>query len=196
MFKLDTILTLAKSMTTKAVKAEGGAEITTCEVKFSGMPIQREHVDPILGMPFGWAELALFDEQGAPLAHLSITSHRTQLRVTGTVSGPKGDPTLKFMQASLSDQEVGLCNVGGIVAGKLTWNARGDEIEDIAELLGKLCRAELTVSDGEQDDLFAKQRKMTEASTSHVLAMLEKMRHTPRAPQEDPPQPAQGGEAA
>lgn len=184
-FKLDTILTLAKGFNTKVVKGEGGREVTTCEVKFAGMPVNREHIDPLLGMPFGWAAIALFDELGAPLAHLSIGSFRRPLRFTGRIMGPRGEPVLSLLQAELSDIEVGLTNVGGILDGKLTWLARGDEVEDSDGLLGKLCRAEFEVSDGDQEDLFERDKKLMEQSGAIASNMLDQMSEMRRPKPQD-----------
>jgi hypothetical protein len=173
-FKLDTVLTLAKSFTTKITK-EGGQEITVCEIKFSGMPIQRDVVDPMLGMPFGWAALALYDEQGAPLNRLTISSYRSALRVTGRIVGPRNEPVLALIQAALSDIEVGLMDKGGIVAGKLSWKARGDEVEDADQLLGKVCLAEFEITDGDQADMFERNKRLMETSGAIASSMLDRM---------------------
>jgi hypothetical protein len=174
-FKLDTVCTLAKAFTTKLVKGEGGQDVTTCEMKFAGMPVNRDHMDPLLGMPFGWSALALFDEQGAPLARLSIGTFRRPMRMTGVLEGPRGEPRLAILQAELSDIEIGLSNIGGILDGKLTWKARGDEVEDASELLGKLCRAEFEVTDGDQADMFERNRKLMETSGAIAISMIDRM---------------------
>jgi hypothetical protein len=54
----------------------------------------------------------------------------------------------------LSEISAGLVTLGGAIEGKLVWATRGDEGEDVAEMLGKTCRIEWHVVDGEQADLF------------------------------------------
>jgi hypothetical protein len=151
-------------------------------MKYTAMPVQREHMDELLGMPFGWASLALFDDQGAPYRGLNISTTRDTLRVTGKISGPKGEPRLVLTGASLSDVESSLISLGAVTGGTLTWVARGDEVEDVCQLLGKTCRAEFQITDGDQDDLFQDRKRMMEVAGQGAIAILDQMRRTPRKP--------------
>lgn len=182
-------------MTTKTTKGDGGEDLILCSLKYTGMPVQREHLDELLGMPFGWASLALYDDQGAPYRGLAISATRESLRVTGTISGPRGEPRLALVSATLSDVESALISLGAVTGGTLIWAARGDEVEDVAQLLGKICRAEFQVTDGEQDDLFQQRKRMMEVAGQGAIAILDQMRRTPKSPP-DADTGADGQEAA
>lgn len=176
MLKIDSILELGKSITAKAQKGEGGVEVVNASLKFSGVPIDRDSIDEVLGLPVGMSQM-LYDEQGAPLRQLWIGVAGRELRVTGAIKGPKGNPTLALLQADLTDVEVALTTLGAIMAGTLTWGARGDEIDDCSELLGKTCCAVWEITDGRQEDMF----RSTGASSRETLDILGKLGKEPRA---------------
>lgn len=169
MQKLDTICQLAKSLKTAVAKGDSGAEVVTCEIKFSALPIPREMMDELLGLPVGWSQKCVFDDQGAPLRLLSISSAGRALRVTGKIAGPKGHPALVLLQAELTDVALSLVTLGAVCEGKLTWTARGDEVEDVAELLGKTCTAVWQITDGEQDDLFDAHRGASRETVNTII---------------------------
>lgn len=170
MIKLDTILELGKSLTAKSQKGEGGVEVVNAIVKFSALPIDRESIDEVLGMPIGWSQI-LYDEQGAPLRQFYIGVAGRELRVSGAIKGPKGEPTLALLQAELTDVELTLTNLGALLDGTLTWAARGDEVEDVSELLGKTCTAKWEITDGSQVDMF----RPSAASQRATMDILDRM---------------------
>lgn len=169
MIRLDTICQLAKSLKTAVVK-ENSIQIVECELKFSDLPIQRDVMDELIGFPVGWSAAALYDEQGAPFRVVSIEVQTRPLRVTGRLCGPDGKPTLPLLQADLSELSFGLVNLGAVVEGKLTWPAKGDEVEDVMELLGKTCKVEWEISDGsETREMFPAQPSVARETMRKIL---------------------------
>jgi hypothetical protein len=166
--RLETICQVAKSLKTGVAK-DGAVETVECELKFASLPVPRDVMDELLGLPIGWSAAALFDDQGAPLRLMSISVEGRALRVTGKISGPGGDPSLVLLQAELTEIACGLCNLGGVVEGKLTWPAKGDEVEDVMELLGKTCRVEWQVSDGKADDMFPASPSVTREAIRKII---------------------------
>jgi hypothetical protein len=172
MIKLDTILKLGKSMTTKATKDEAGVPTTVCVTKFAELQVDRDSIDELIGMPVGWCSLHLYDEQGAPVRRFGVSVFGRTLRVSGAISGPKGDPTLPLLQAELTDAHLTLMPLGAIVEGTLTWGARGDEIEDITGLQGALCRAKWEITDGDQADMFSPTSQGAAQATNTTASIL------------------------
>ena len=154
MIKLDTICELSKTFSAKATTDESDAPTTVAQVKFSDLKIDIETVDALLGEEIGWARRTLFDDQGAPRKRYGITVYGRLLRVSGGICGPKGDPTLVLLQAELTKAYLTLIPLGALLDGNLTWSARGDEVEDVADLLGKTCSAKWEITDGDQADMF------------------------------------------
>ena len=183
MIKIDTICNVAKTFTAKADTDESGAPTTTAKVKFSDLQVSIETVDELLGEAIGWGRGTLYDSQGAPRKRYGITVYGRSLRVSGGISGPKGKPTLTLLQAELSDVYLTLIPLGAMVEGTLTWGARGDEVEDVAELLGRTCSAIWEVTDGEQADLFAPTSRAAAASTEVTRQILDSMRKPPSSQQ-------------
>jgi hypothetical protein len=60
-----------------------------------------------------------------------------------------------------------------MVEGTLTWSARGDEVEDVSDLLGKTCSASLEVTDGEQPDMFSPTSKGAAAATTETQRIID-----------------------
>lgn len=155
MLKLDTILDLGRSMSVKREKDDDDSEIVSATLKFTGLAVNRDSIDELMGsVDIGWSSHSLFDEQGAPIRMLTLSLDGTQLSVTGTISGANGQPRLPLMQAQLTAINVTLGNLGGTVSGTLSWKAKGDEVEDVSDLLGKTCKAVFDIRDGQQADML------------------------------------------
>lgn len=173
MIKLDTVLNVAKTLTTKATKDESGAPTTVCSVKFADLQVDRDTVDELLGESVGWCRTALYDEQGAPRKRYGITVYGRTLRVSGAISGPKAQPTLSLLQAELTEAHLTLIPLGAMLEGKLSWTARGDEVEDAADLLGKICTAKWEITDGDQADMFQPTSKAAAAATTTTQRIID-----------------------
>lgn len=172
MIKLDTICDLAKTLTTKATKDESGTPTTVCQVKFSDLKVDIDTVDELLGEAVGWSRAALYDQQGAPRKRYGLTVYGRNLRVSGGISGPKNQ-TLALLQAELSDTHLTLIPLGAMVEGKLTWSARGDEVEDVDPLLGKTCGAKWEITDGDQADMFSPTSSAAARATSDTQRIID-----------------------
>lgn len=181
MISLHTVCKVAATFTAKAEKDESGAPTTTAKVKFSELKVDRDTIDELLGEPIGWCQTALFDEQGAPRRRYGLTVFGRELRVSGTIHGPQGKPTLNLLQATLSDVYLALMPLGAIVEGTLTWAARGDEVEDVAELLGKVCAAQWEITDGAQADMFSPTSKAAARATSETQSIIGRLGKGPNA---------------
>ena len=175
MIKLETVCEVAKTFTAKADSDESGAPTTTAKLKFSDLRVDRDTIDELLGEPIGWCQSALFDEAGAPRRRYGLTVFGREMRVSGTIQGPQGRPTLSLLQAELSDVHLTLIPLGALVEGTLSWAARGDEVEDCADLLGKPCAAQWEITDGGQADLFdptSKAGAAASAETSRIMSQI------------------------
>lgn len=176
MINIDSVLTLAKSFTTKVAKDESGLAVTLVTLKFTGLQIARDVLDELLGMPVGWCSGALFDEQGAPLRRFGIRVYGHSHRASGTIKGTKPSESLKLLQADLEDIDGAVIPLGAIIEGSLTWAARGDEVEDLSPLLGKACTAKWEITTEESGDLFRQSAATAHASrvTQQVLDGLKR----------------------
>ena len=181
MIKLDTILELSKTLTTKATKDESSAPTVVCQVKFSDLKVDIETIDELLGETIGWSRNALYDEQGAPRKRYGITVYGRNLRVSGGVSGPQNH-TLSLLQAELTEAHLTLIPLGAMVEGKLTWSARGDEVEDVSDLLGKTCTAKWEITDGDQADMFSPTSSAAAAATSATQRIIDGLGRGQAAP--------------
>lgn len=173
MIKLDTIVEISKSLTAKITKDESGAPTMVAQVKFSDLRVDRDIVDELLGEAVGWCRTALYDDQGAPRKRYGITVYGRLLRVSGTIKGPKGDPTLSLLQAELTEAHLTLIPLGAMVEGKLTWSARGDEIEDVNGALGNTCLAVWEITDGDQADMFSPTSSAAAKATSATQRIID-----------------------
>lgn len=177
MIKLDTILKISKTFTAKSETDDSGAPTMIARIKFSELTIDRDVIDELVGEPIGWCRAALYDEQGAPRRRYGITVYGRNWRVSGGISGPKGQPTMPLLQAELTDLQLTLVPLGALAEGTLTWAARGDEVSELETLLGDTCAAHWEVTDSGQGDLFdPKSREATAAAkaTESILAGLGK----------------------
>ena len=172
MIVLDTICELAKTLSTKVEKSESSVEVVNCSLKFSAVTIDRDTVDELLGMSIGWCRDHLFDEQGAPVRSFTLSVHGRALSVSGSIQGVKGEHVLSLLQAELSDVRLSLVNLGAVCEGKLTWAARGDEVEDVMLLLGKTCGVHWELRDAGQEDLFAGSQSAAAAATRGAIARI------------------------
>ncbi|MGC8519829.1 MAG: hypothetical protein ACP5P4_15120 [Steroidobacteraceae bacterium] len=179
MIKLETVCEVAKTFTAKADTDESGAPTTTAKLKVRDLRIDRDTIDELLGEPIGWCQSALFDEAGAPRRRYGIMVFGRAMRVSGTISGPQGQPTLSLLQAELSDVRLTLIPLGALVEGTLTWAARGDEVEDCADLLGKLCAALWEITDGGQADMFDPTSRAGAAANSETARIISQIGRTP-----------------
>lgn len=161
--KLNATAEVAKSFTAKRVKDEDDADsAVACALKFSELLVERAEIDELVGLPLGLTE-RLFDELGAPLAPLTLSSKKRALEVSGRVSFNTSRLTLGS-DCELTDIAVTLKELGGLLEATLTWSARGDEVEDVAELLGRTCHLELTVAPPKQADLVDQARAPARAA--------------------------------
>jgi hypothetical protein len=155
MIKLDTVCKLAKSIKASAVKDDSGVPTTIAQLKFSELDIRdRDAVDELLGMPIGWCRTALYDEQGAPLKRFGVSVYGRLHRISGSLCGPKPNQVLSLLQAELEEVWLRLTPLGALAEGMLTWAARGDEVEDVMELLGNTVSAKWELTDAGQEDMF------------------------------------------
>ena len=175
MIRIDSVCTLAKSLTAKSVKDDSGVPTTIAQLKFSELQVDRDSVDELLGMPVGWCRGTLYDDQGAPLRRFGVAVFGRVHRVSGGLSGPKEHQTLSLLQAELEDVYLRLTPLGALAEGKLTWAARGDEVEDVSEILGTVVRARWEITDGGQDDLFNPTSPGAARATETVQQALGKL---------------------
>lgn len=183
MIKFSTICNVSKIFTAKADTDESGVPTITARVKFFDLPVDRDTIDELLGETIGWCRGTLFDEQGAPRRRYGITVFGRSLRVSGGISGPKGKPTLALLQAELSDVYLTLIPLGAMIEGTLTWCARGDEVEDVSDLLGRTCTAAWEITDGGQDDMFAPTSKAAASAYEEAQRILGGLGKQPGTPQ-------------
>lgn len=173
MIQINSILEISKSFSAKATKDDAGVATTIAQIKFSGLPVDRDCIDELLGMPVDWCRGALFDEQGAPLKRFGVSVYGRSLRVSGTICGPRRTPSLPLLQAELTDAALTLVPLGGVLDGTLTWGARGDEVSDVSDLLGKTCAAVWEVTDSGQGDMFDSTSKAAASATTVVQRYMD-----------------------
>lgn len=148
---------LAKTFTVKREKTDDeGTENIVAHLKISELMIDRDQLDELCAQPIGWSSEALFDEFGAPRTRMTLTLHRSEFSATGVIDGGKKstDPRLKLKVAEVSALTLELTKMGALLACQLSWAAEGDEVDDIADMLGKLCNADLVIQDGGQQDML------------------------------------------
>jgi hypothetical protein len=176
MIQLDSILTLAKSMTTKVVKDDSKLPVVVCVMKFSGLEIRdRDTVDELLGMEIGWCRDKLYDEQGAPRKRFGLTVFGQCHRVSGTVAGRKASEVLKLLQAEVTEIHLSLIAQGAVAEGTLTWAARGDEVEDLEKLLGQVCTVKWEITNEGQDDMFDPRGKGASEAARETQRTLDEL---------------------
>lgn len=171
MIKLDTVLELGKSLAVKATKDTSKQRIVIATVKFTGLPVDRDVIDEFMRKPVGWCSTVLFDEMGAPIGHYSIGVLGRAWRVSGSIAGGHRENTLPLLQAELTDLTLSLVPLGAVAEGTLTWASRGDEADDVNDLLGNTCKAVWEITDGAQDDLF----NPTSAQAAHATDATQRI---------------------
>ena len=155
--QINATCEVAKSFSVKREKIDDGTEIVVAHLKVADVMLDREQIDEIVGLPIGWSQSALFDDQGAPYRRFTIGVPRTDLAATGVIRGGRDDdgPSLTLRDAELSAITLDLTTLGALLSCGLAWRAAGDEVDDIADLLGKLCAFSVSLVDGGQRDLLA-----------------------------------------
>lgn len=155
--EIEATCEVAKSFSVKREKRDDGTEIVVAHLKVADVMLDRDQIDEIVGLPIGWSQSALFDDQGAPYRRFTIGVPRTDLAATGVIRGGRDDdgPSLTLRDAELSAITLDLTTLGALLSCGLAWRAAGDEVDDIADLLGKLCAIRVVLTDGGQGDLLA-----------------------------------------
>lgn len=154
MIEIKTFAQLAKSLSVKREKDADDDSIVACHLKFQDLFVDRDVFDELCRQPIGWHE-PFFDEQGAPVAALEISLPGRAWSVTGSINaGPNRPERLNLLEATLSKVTLTLTKLGVLVGGAISWKARGDEVEDLADFLGTLAAVEWRITDGDQRDLL------------------------------------------
>lgn len=154
MIEIKSFAQLGKSLSVKREKDADDDSIVACHLKFEDLFVDRDVFDELCRQPIGWHE-HFYDEQGAPVGALEISLPGRAWSVTGSINaGPNRPERLNLLEATLSKVTLTLRKLGVLVGGAISWRARGDEVEDLADFLGTLAAVEWRVSDGEQRDLL------------------------------------------
>ncbi len=156
--QINATCEVAKTFNVKREKGPDDIEVVVAHLKVADVLLMRDQLDEVAGMPIGWSTTALFDEQGAPYRPLSLGVPRLDLTLTGVIRGSNDDtdgPRLTLNDAAVSGVQLDLVAHGALLSCSLAWKAAGDEVDDIADLLGKLCGFRVSLVDGGQRDLLA-----------------------------------------
>jgi hypothetical protein len=148
---------VAKSFSVKREKQADDSETVVAHLKVGEIMLDRDQLDELCAQPIGWSAGALFDEFGAPRAHLSLVlTPRGKVTLSGVVDGGKkpADPRLKLKDADVGSIMLDLTKLGAMLSCQLSWAAAGDEVDDIADMLGKTCNIVAVLEDGGQGDLL------------------------------------------
>lgn len=155
---LNSTCRLAKAFSVKREKQEDDTERVIAHLKIGETFIDRDQVDELLRQPIGWSSEALFDEFGAPRARLTLSLGGAHpLTFVGVIRGEdvaKG-PKLVLKEAAIDGVALELTKLGAMLSCQLSWQAAGDEIDDISDMLGLTCAIVGTIEDGGQKDLLA-----------------------------------------
>lgn len=153
MIDIKTFAKLAKSLAVKREKDADDDTVVACHLKFSEMFVEREVFDELCRQPIGWHH-AFYDDFGAPVGALEVSLPGRAWQVTGKITaGPQRAEQLSLLEAQLTGVSLELTKLGVLVSGAVSWKARGDEVEDLTELLGGLVSVEWRLTDGAQADL-------------------------------------------
>lgn len=155
---LKTVATLAKSFAVKREKTGEDTESVVAHLKFSECVIDRDQLDEICGQPIGWSQGSLFDEFGAPRARVTLSLNVSHWSATGLIRGgdKPASPSLRIKDAELDSIALELAPHGALLSAQLSWAAAGDEVDDIADMLGMIVMFDLVLSNGGQGDLLGK----------------------------------------
>lgn len=156
MIRITSTATLAKSFSVKREKTDDESEHVVAHLKISDCLVDRDQLDEIIGLPVGWSTGALFDELGAPLARLTLGLARRELLFNGVIKGGEKstDPKLKLKDAEISGITLELTKLGALLGCSLSWLAAGDEVDDIADMLGAICAVDCVLSGSGQQELL------------------------------------------
>lgn len=155
MIELKTTGEIGRAFHVKKEKADDdGAERITCTLAFAEAFVPRSVFDQFCKQPDGW-HAAFYDDQGAPVGRFALALDGAKWSVTGTIRGTgKAPPTLNLLEADLTSVKVTPTRLGAVIEGRLAWQAKGDEVDDVRDLLGALVALDWRVTDGDQTDLF------------------------------------------
>ena len=155
---LKSTAQVAKTFAIKREKAPDDSEVVIAHLKISDVLIDRDQLVVLCAQPIGWSQTALFDELGAPLLHATLELHRVEWRLSGVIRGgdTKASPRLTLKGADVTALTLELTKHGALMACALSWQAAGDEVDDVADLLGKTCAIECVLTDGGQGDLLGR----------------------------------------
>ncbi len=156
--QLRTVGTLSKGLAVKREQRDNHTEIVVCTIGIADAFVDRDQLDELLSLPIGWSTGALFDESGAPLAPMTLEPHRGDWTASGVINGGErpGAGGIKLGMAEVSALTLTLTALGALASCKLTWDAHGDEVEDLTGLLGRECNLVLVLTDGGQGDLLGR----------------------------------------
>ncbi len=175
MINVRSTCKVAKSFSVKREKAADESERIVANLKISDALVDREQLDELCQQPIGWAETALFDDMGAPRASLTLTLHRDDLTLSGVIKG--GDkshyPKLTLKGAELGAVTLELTKFGALLGGTLSWIAAGDEVDDIADMLGCECSFVVVITDGGQDDMFSDVSKSVAKAARNIRDLAQ-----------------------
>lgn len=156
---LQTVATIGKTFSVKRETDDDDADIVIARLKLTEVFVDRDAIDEILAQPIGWSSTALFHDQGEPRAKMTLTVHRMEWQATGTIAGgmaTMSDPRLKIKDADVEALTLELTKLGAVMSCTLSWTAAGDEVDDIGDMLGKVCTFDAVLTDSGQSDLFVK----------------------------------------
>lgn len=176
---LKSTCEVAKTFSVKREKQSDDAEIVVAHLKIADCLIDRDQLDELCGQPIGWSTGALYDDLGAPLARVTLTLHRSDWTAAGVIRGgdKSTDPRLTLKDAELSAVTLELAPLGALLACQLSWAAAGDEVDDIADMLGKLCGVDLVLTDGGQGDLLRSGKPLSPSETmAHNSKLIASLR--------------------
>lgn len=151
---------LGKTLSVKREKEES-QEFLRCHLALAGLFIPSASINTLCDQQPKWIEGAVFDDMGAPRMRLTLGLSDTALFISGTIRRGDGRDAhiLQLRQgATISGIHLELVPLGANMKAKLTWDTAGDEADDVSELLGRACIADITIEDaGQQDMLKASQ---------------------------------------
>lgn len=154
--RISATCEVARSFSVKREKREDDTELVIAHLKIADVLIDRDTLDEVVGLPIGWSQSALFDEQGAPYRPLTLGVPRKDLTLAGVIKGggKPAAPSLTLRDAEMSGITLDLTTLGALLSCGLAWEADGDVVDDIADLLGHLCSIEVVIEDGGQGDML------------------------------------------
>ena len=170
MIEINSFAKLAKSLSVKREKDADDDTVVACHLKFSELFVERDVFDELCRQPIGWHQ-AFYDDLGAPVGALEVSLPGRAWQVTGKIAaGPQRAEQLSLLEAQLTGVSLELTKLGVLVSGAVSWKARGDEVEDLTELLGGLVSVEWRLTDGGQQDML---RDGVQAAADSIRALAQ-----------------------